>query len=376
MNWACNACGMASGRKESVQRHIINPKIHSGDAIAIPFVQYLARLAGGAGHYKLYNPFRTPDEFRLRNSDEQQMKGSFFDRISEKAMEKTIDKIAEGMINHTTSLTPPFLSMQKGAHQIQQTAFSYPGENIFGIGGYVCESCLIIKPVIFAYSNASDDRCTQSLVYPVRLCYGSRLRYFGSPQGHMDYIGYNKKSGFPTVLQTWTKTIWSKGQNMKLISLQIHGTKGSCSEADAFNEASPRLSNCNSSNANGNCIGDKRNRIRIVVEQNDLRSPKRSITLSYDDSEVIQMSRVLSTGNHLSIRSTKISNAPILMAIEKSELLITAEDDLLSFLSFTRFKTFGFFGIGNESYLVMLIPDVHSLNRSYTCQLLSRSQSS
>lgn len=370
MNWACNACGMASGRKESVQRHINNPKIHNGDAIAIPFVQYLARLAGGAGQYTLYNPFRTPDVFRLRNSDEQQVKGSFFDRIHEKAMEKTIDKIAERMVNHTTSLTPPFLSMQKGAHQIQQTSFSYPGESIFGIGGYVCEECLIIKPVIFAYSNASDDRGTLSFFYPMRLCYGSRLR-FGSPQEQMDYIGYNKENGFPTALQTWTKTIWSKGQNMKLISLQIHGTKGSCSEADALNEASPRLSN--SSNANGNCIGDKRNTIRIVVEQSDLRSPKRSITLSYDDSEVIQMNRVLSIGNHPSIRSMKISNAPILMAIEKSELLITAEEDLLSFLSFTRFKTFGFFGIENESYLVMLIPDVHSLNRSYTCQLLSRS---
>jgi hypothetical protein len=45
MNWACNACGMASGRRESVQRHIINPRIHNGKANAIPFVQYLAGLA-------------------------------------------------------------------------------------------------------------------------------------------------------------------------------------------------------------------------------------------------------------------------------------------------------------------------------------------
>lgn len=42
MNYACNACGMASGRKESVQHHIDNPRIHNGNANVVPYVQYLA----------------------------------------------------------------------------------------------------------------------------------------------------------------------------------------------------------------------------------------------------------------------------------------------------------------------------------------------
>jgi hypothetical protein len=109
------------------------------------------------------------------------------------------------------------------------------------------------------------------------------------------------------------------------------------------------------------------------VEQKGLSSLKKSITLPYDDSTMIQLSAVLSIENHPSIRSTKVSNASILMAIEKSEQLLTSEDDLLSFLSYTRFKTFGFFGIGNESYLVMLIPEEYSLSRSYNCQLFSTS---
>jgi hypothetical protein len=110
MNYACDACGMASGRRESVQRHINNPRIHDGNAIAIPFVQYLAGLTGGAYPHNIRNPFRPRAARGFRNPDEQQMKGSFFDRIQER--EKTIDKIAEKIANPTSYL-PPSLSVPK-----------------------------------------------------------------------------------------------------------------------------------------------------------------------------------------------------------------------------------------------------------------------
>lgn len=37
-NWSCTACGMYSGRRYCVQRHIDN--IHKGKANAIPFIEY------------------------------------------------------------------------------------------------------------------------------------------------------------------------------------------------------------------------------------------------------------------------------------------------------------------------------------------------
>ena len=46
-NWACSVCGMWSGRKESVRRHIDNPNIHMGNGIEISFSDSLiARLTG------------------------------------------------------------------------------------------------------------------------------------------------------------------------------------------------------------------------------------------------------------------------------------------------------------------------------------------
>jgi hypothetical protein len=62
-----------------------------------------------------------------------------------------------------------------------------------------------------------------------------------------------------------------------------------------------------------------------------------------------------------------------LKAIEASEQSIAMEDELLSYLSYTKFKTFGFFSLENESYLVMLVPEEYSLSRSYSYQLIGTS---
>ena len=54
-NWSCTACGMYSGRRYCVQRHIDNPNIHEGKANAIPFVEYLVGRKEG-----LYPPKGKP----------------------------------------------------------------------------------------------------------------------------------------------------------------------------------------------------------------------------------------------------------------------------------------------------------------------------
>lgn len=52
-NWSCTECGMYSGRRYCVQRHIDN--IHKGKANAIPFVEYLVGRRDG-----LYPPNMRP----------------------------------------------------------------------------------------------------------------------------------------------------------------------------------------------------------------------------------------------------------------------------------------------------------------------------
>lgn len=50
-NWTCSACGMSSGRRYSLQRHINNKNIHAGKGTIIPTPEYLAGVNLG-----LYNP--------------------------------------------------------------------------------------------------------------------------------------------------------------------------------------------------------------------------------------------------------------------------------------------------------------------------------
>lgn len=161
---------------------------------------------------------------------------------------------------------------------------------------------------------------------------------------------------------------------MKLKSFQIQGPVGSSCEPDRLKET--RYSTNYDHNDNvGNPQSSNRNRknmLKITVEQNGLSTVNKSIILDYDDSDVTQMAAVLSISSHPDIRSS-VSNALILKAIETSEQLITSEGELLSYLSYTRFKTFGFFSIKNEFYLVMLIPEEYSLSRSYSCQLINAS---
>lgn len=56
MNWTCTSCGMSSGRKFSVKRHIDNYNIHGGDGQVVSFVEYT--LGRREGKYQLQEPLR------------------------------------------------------------------------------------------------------------------------------------------------------------------------------------------------------------------------------------------------------------------------------------------------------------------------------
>ena len=368
MNYACDVCGMASGRRESVQRHIDNPNKHNGNAHVISFVEYLAGLASGL-YSIVSNPSRTRAPYNLRNLEDRETRGSFFDMIQKNVEEKMLDRIAENTVNQTMPSSPS-LSTPNISYPIHQQSFSYPGENIFGIGGYVCPDCCLIKPIVFPYEIVSCGPLTQSLVYPMRSCYGKRD--FGSSQERIEYLNYNETNGFPTVLQTGVRKIWSNGKKMKLRSLQIQGSVGSSWDLDRFKETRYSTDYDHNDNVENPQFSNRKKMLEVTVEQNCLSAVKKSIILDYDDSNMIQLAAVLSISSHPSIRS-RVSNASILKAIEASEQLITSEDELMSYLSYTKFKTFGFFSIENESYLVMLVPEEYSLSRSYSYQLISTS---
>ena len=110
-------------------------------------------------------------------------------------------------------------------------------------------------------------------------------------------------------------------------------------------------------------------RYSIVSNPSRTRAPYNVLNL---EDQQTKGAAVLSISSHPSIPS-RVSNASILKAIQTSEQLITSEDELLSYLSYTKSKTFGFFSIENESHLVMLVPEEYSLSRSYSYQLIGTS---
>ena len=357
-----------SGRRESVQRHIDNPNKHNGNARVIPFVEYLAGRA--AGKYPIIsNPSRLRDSHYVQNLEDRQTKGVFLDRIQKKVEEKMIDRFAEKVADQTTS-SPPFLSIPNVSYPIRQQPFNYPGENIFGIGGYVCPNCYFIKPIIYPYKIMSNGPLIQSQAYPMRACYGTRD--FGSSQERIEYLNSIEIDGFPTVLQTWVRKIWSNGKKMKLRSLQIQGSVESSCEQDLLKETTHKANDDLNNNVGNPQYSNRKNMLKITVEQDGLSTVKKSIILDYDESNMIQLAAVLSISSHPFIPS-RVSNASILKAVQTSEQLITSEDELLSYLSYTKTKTFGFFSIENESHLVILVPEEYSLSRSYSYQLIGTS---
>jgi hypothetical protein len=308
-NWACDACGMASGRKESVQRHIDNPRIHNGNAIVIPYELYIARLAGGAYPYNIHDSFKQKDARWVRDSYVQHANESFLDKIEVKIEEKLVDKIAQEAVYRPFLLPPPILPMPNINYLNQQAFFNYPGEKIFGIEGYICEHCLIIKPTIYLYGIDSNEGSSQSLIYPVQYCH--RNRDYSSSQEQMDYISYNEKYGFPKVLRNWVSKMWSRGQNMKLVSLQVHRANMSNMETYAFNGAGERLISSTDCNNNPD-IGNRGIRARITVECVGNSGVRKFISLPYDDSNAIQLNATHTFEKHPSVKSTRVSSTPIL----------------------------------------------------------------
>jgi hypothetical protein len=89
-NWSCTACGMYSGRRYCVQRHIDN--IHKGKANAIPFVEYLVGRREG-----LYPPNARPSygsakQRTVMEKTEDEVEKTFAQRTAESILPAAGDR--------------------------------------------------------------------------------------------------------------------------------------------------------------------------------------------------------------------------------------------------------------------------------------------
>lgn len=89
-NWCCSACGMYSGRRTCVQRHIDNINIHNGKASAIPFIEYLVGRREG-----LYPPgerstFSSEKHRTLADKMQDELENTFARRVVETSLPQLV----------------------------------------------------------------------------------------------------------------------------------------------------------------------------------------------------------------------------------------------------------------------------------------------
>jgi hypothetical protein len=352
-NWACAQCGMTSSRKESVIRHIVNPRIHNGRAQAIPYTDYMAGLRAG-----IYPP-TTAHLYRMRRfSNQVTDEVSLSDRIERKVEEKYIDMIAEKIVKPSYNQLEPSHApvFAKSAYKMPQpAALSLPPEKIFGIAGYVCNNCLVIKPKIILFNSSVDNRSSLSEIYPIQTCQrqGSGM----SKEDETFYLNYNKIYGYGTALTRWIRGYWSYSTKMKIIAIKLpHPIIG----------ASPISG------------------VRIIMSD-DRASVENTVLVSYDESEILDLS------NHEGIVPTQnVENglSIIMEAIKNSEYVIEGDRQPSEFLGQTKFSTFAFFRIDrskaqsedgktpgtNEVFLVAALPYEMTINKRFTIEAVGNNQ--
>jgi hypothetical protein len=116
-------------------------------------VEYVAGIQTG-----VYRPNDAVYRKKSRGIFEDSVESStnpntFTDRVLSKVQEKYLDKIAESIVN-PVSLSYERIPMKTNLSlgpRIRNSSFV--SEDVFGIEGYMCRSCLMIKPAILTYSS-------------------------------------------------------------------------------------------------------------------------------------------------------------------------------------------------------------------------------
>ena len=91
-NWSCTACGLYSGRRYCVQRHINNNNIHKGNANAIPFVEYLVGRREGSYLPAGRPPFGSQKQRILMEKTEDELENMFARRAAESFLPSVGDR--------------------------------------------------------------------------------------------------------------------------------------------------------------------------------------------------------------------------------------------------------------------------------------------
>lgn len=376
-------------------RHIRNPRIHGGQATAIPFVDYVVMSKDRATVSSCAFIYRS----RINSIYREPAAGAtFYDKIQKKIEEINVEMIAKRLTNSSSwfyyeQYLPRF------AFPVQRPVVTrvthYVGEKIFAIRGHLCSKCLIIKPMIYAYGSTAKANLS-SISYPIdKEC--TTKHNMSSSERH-DYLKQNTTNGFPTVVREWVRTLWSSNLSMRITALKV---------------PSPRFhpnitNNIHNTGVAADVLGHPKNQFNrstskssttiSLIFSNGRNDPsplpvsKKEITLFYDSSDFFDLSGwpELQPYPHgpsggISLRRDSNENKSVIKrAIESSEIFINTEHELLEFLTYTKFGTFAFFRTSSidpssdspssensgPAYFLLLTPSEFSVNGKFCASLI------
>ena len=389
-NWACSFCGMISGRRESVVRHINNPRIHAGQALVVPYIEFISRSKNGTPIASSAYVYRS----RIKTNGSPLVEETFYDKLAKRIEEINLEKLAERFTNtgstwlHQEQLPSRFpLGPQKyGVKQV----IHYLGENIFAIRGRLCPKCITIEPKIYGFGSAINATFL-SIIYPTHPeC--TDIPDMSYSERH-ESLNLFATKGFPEIVIEWIRNIWSSNSRMRIIALKVPGSKHGPDKNDAvsstevslnepgYSSGQPRWSACSSVTVVSDTISNNDN-VKLMALN------RKEITLHYDNSDFIHLPDGLGSQSSPQIPNLVNSfgedntsrTSIIEKAIQSSDIIINTESELLELLRVTKFGTFGFFRTGSTSamskspptedskdgYLLLLTPEEFGVNRKFS----------
>jgi hypothetical protein len=390
-NWACSLCGMISGRRESVIRHINNPRIHAGQALAVPYIEFISRSKNGTPISSSAYVYRS----RMKTMyGSPLVKETFYDKLVKRIEDINLEKFAERFTNsgstwlHQEQLPPTFPLGPRRSMLKQVT--HYLGENIFAIRGHLCPKCITIEPEIYGFGSAVNANFL-SILYPIHPeCTDIPAMSYSERRESLNLFA---TKGFPEIVREWIRSIWSSNLRMRMIALKVPGSKHNPDKNDDVSSTEVALNWLGYSS--GQLRWSTGSSVTVVSDtisngENDrlMALNRKEITLHYVNSDFIYLPNGIGSQSSPQIpnlvNSFGVDNTNrtgiIEKAIESSDIIINSESELLEFLSVAKFGTFGFFRIGptsamskspptedsEDGYLLLLTPEEFGINRKFS----------
>ncbi len=380
--WACSVCGMFSGRRESVMRHINNPRIHSGRALTIPFIDYISGIRNRIQGPSLNDRFYAGANTGIKTP---KVENGFFDRLWIEIEQIYLKRTAESIANAWQYQGQYSARLSTASGSTIKRILHYSGERIFAIRGVLCSRCFTIEPVIFGYGFSEKANIASVSNQVHTEC---RNEYGLSEIQIQNSLKYNSTNGFPQAIRDWIKIMWSSHSTMRIVALKLPDPEAMC---NVNNNNSDHTSAKSTNFHSGALKGERNNIIMVNLILDDvnkscsLLQEKKEITFFYNSSDFFDLTNhcelrafaPTSNEDHIVGNKSGTTDKSIIeKAIESSDLTIYTESELLEFLRYTKFGTFGFFKISSSTrcsvssqesgfYLLFLSPSEFSAGSKF-----------